>query len=95
MILTHESGSQEDQFDEKNKGKKSRETIPLNYNMQPPRTTHTVDTRANLKPPVASQICMSYVQDAWVLMQFIMQHFVLQTFSPAVSFVKVETEDIQ
>jgi hypothetical protein len=30
MILTHESGSQEDQFDEKNGGKKSRETIPLN-----------------------------------------------------------------
>ncbi len=29
MILTHESGSQEDQFDEKNGGKKSRETIPL------------------------------------------------------------------
>ncbi len=30
MILTHESGFQEDQFDEKNGGKKSRETIPLN-----------------------------------------------------------------
>jgi hypothetical protein len=30
MILTHESGSQEDQFDEKNGGKKSRGTIPLN-----------------------------------------------------------------
>ncbi len=29
MILTHESGSQEDQFDEKNGGKKSCETIPL------------------------------------------------------------------
>jgi hypothetical protein len=29
MILTHESGSQEDQFDEKNGGKKSRGTIPL------------------------------------------------------------------
>jgi hypothetical protein len=30
MILTHESGSQEDQFDEKKiGGKKSRETIPL------------------------------------------------------------------
>jgi hypothetical protein len=30
MILTHESGSQEDQFDEKNGGQKSRDTIPLN-----------------------------------------------------------------
>jgi hypothetical protein len=30
IILTHESGSQEDQFDEKNGGKKSRDTIPLN-----------------------------------------------------------------
>ncbi len=30
MILTHEAGSQEDQFDEKNGGKKSRYTIPLN-----------------------------------------------------------------
>jgi hypothetical protein len=30
MISTHESGSQEDQFDEKKGGKKSRETIPLN-----------------------------------------------------------------
>jgi hypothetical protein len=29
MILTHESGSQEDQFDEKNRGKKSRDTIPF------------------------------------------------------------------
>jgi hypothetical protein len=29
MILPHESGSQEDQFDEKNGGKKSRDTIPL------------------------------------------------------------------
>ncbi len=29
MILTHESGSQEDQIAEKNGGKKSRETIPL------------------------------------------------------------------
>ncbi len=29
MILTHESGSQEDQFYEKNWGKKSRGTIPL------------------------------------------------------------------
>jgi hypothetical protein len=29
MILTYESGSQEDQFDEKNGGKKSRDTIPL------------------------------------------------------------------
>jgi hypothetical protein len=29
MILTHESGSQEDQFDEKNGDKKSRDTIPL------------------------------------------------------------------
>jgi hypothetical protein len=29
MIITHESGSQEDQFDEKNVGKKSRGTIPL------------------------------------------------------------------
>jgi hypothetical protein len=28
MILTHESGSQEDQFD----GKKSRDTIPLKQN---------------------------------------------------------------
>ncbi len=30
MILTHESGAQEDQLDEKNGGKKSRDTIPLN-----------------------------------------------------------------
>ncbi len=30
MIFTHESGSQEDQFDEKNEGKKSHGTIPLN-----------------------------------------------------------------
>jgi hypothetical protein len=30
MILTHESGSQEDQLDEKNGGKKSHGTIPLN-----------------------------------------------------------------
>ncbi len=29
MILTHESGAQEDQFDEKKEGKKSRGTIPL------------------------------------------------------------------
>ncbi len=29
MILTYESGSQEDQFDKKNGGKKSRGTIPL------------------------------------------------------------------
>jgi hypothetical protein len=29
MILTHESGSQEDQFDEKNRGKKSFGTLPL------------------------------------------------------------------
>ncbi len=29
MILTHESGSEEDQFDEKNGGRKSRDTIPL------------------------------------------------------------------
>jgi hypothetical protein len=29
MNLTHESGSQEDQFDEKNGGQKSRDTIPL------------------------------------------------------------------
>ncbi len=29
MILTHESGAQEDQFDEKKEGPKSRETIPL------------------------------------------------------------------
>ncbi len=29
MILTHESESQEDQFDEKNGGQKSRDTIPL------------------------------------------------------------------
>ncbi len=30
MILTHESGSQEDRFDEKNGGQKSRDTILLN-----------------------------------------------------------------
>jgi hypothetical protein len=30
MILTHESESQEDQFDGKNEGQKSRDTIPLN-----------------------------------------------------------------
>ncbi len=30
MILTHESEAQEDQFDEKNGGQKSRDTIPLN-----------------------------------------------------------------
>jgi hypothetical protein len=30
MILTHESGAQEDQFDEKNGVQKSRDTIPLN-----------------------------------------------------------------
>jgi hypothetical protein len=29
MILALESGAQEDQFDEKNGGKKSRDTIPL------------------------------------------------------------------
>ncbi len=29
MILTHESGAQEDQFDEKNGGQKSCDTIPL------------------------------------------------------------------
>jgi hypothetical protein len=29
MILDHGSGSQEDQFDEKNGGKNSRDTIPL------------------------------------------------------------------
>jgi hypothetical protein len=29
MILTHESGSQEDQFGEKNGGQKSHDTIPL------------------------------------------------------------------
>ncbi len=29
MILTHESGSQEDKFDEKKWRQKSRETIPL------------------------------------------------------------------
>jgi hypothetical protein len=29
MSLTHESGAQEDQFDEKNGGQKSRGTIPL------------------------------------------------------------------
>jgi hypothetical protein len=29
MILTRESGAQEDQFAEKNAGKKSRDTIPL------------------------------------------------------------------
>jgi hypothetical protein len=29
MILTHESRAQEDQFDEKNGGQKSRDTIPL------------------------------------------------------------------
>jgi hypothetical protein len=30
MMLTHESGSKEDQFDEKNGGQKSHGTIPLN-----------------------------------------------------------------
>jgi hypothetical protein len=30
MILTHESGAQEDQFDGKKEGQKSRGTIPLN-----------------------------------------------------------------
>jgi hypothetical protein len=29
MILTHESGAQEDQFDGKKEGQKSRGTIPL------------------------------------------------------------------
>jgi hypothetical protein len=29
MILTHESGAQEDQFDEKKWKQKSRDTIPL------------------------------------------------------------------
>jgi hypothetical protein len=32
MILTHESGAQEDQFDEKKEGQKSRGTIPLSDN---------------------------------------------------------------
>ncbi len=31
MILTHESGAQEDQFDGKKEGQKSRGTIPLSY----------------------------------------------------------------
>jgi hypothetical protein len=30
MILTHESGAEEDQFDEINGGQKSRRTTPLN-----------------------------------------------------------------
>ncbi len=31
MILIHESGAQEDQFDGKKEGQKSRGTIPLSY----------------------------------------------------------------
>ncbi len=40
MILTHESGAQEDQFDEKNGGQKSRDTIPLSSDASVVRGMH-------------------------------------------------------
>ena len=47
MILTHESEAQEDQFDGKKEGQKSRGTIPLDS----PGSTDFVDFNARIRLP--------------------------------------------
>jgi hypothetical protein len=50
MILTHESGFQEDQFDgKKNGGKKSRDTIPLRDPKSDPLLKRTVPDQQGSK----------------------------------------------